>query len=463
MAQSTKLARTWLTTAIASILLSGLLFFCGDIVLIGPMLLALAPTFLLLGVASGVVFIAQFFLPRRWMVWTLFGVALVVLGLNTRIPTFARDLLEVDWADERMGQKLAVKVTQAVRIRYDGDPISARSMAYAYASPACHGGEACLVTRGFKTPFDYWSETPELALRDAGLTLADPSERAPTLAVSASKSDQLLIVRLTLSDPAGQPISTARYVYRNGFHAEPADFSDVVEFRTDAAQTSRLAWNFMLHGNFINVLLGRAVAPVTAFPVKHFLARNFDVRSAAEQVGGIWTVALEVLAEKVYAPALEFKGEKGEAPADPWPETGWDAERYQYCDTLLRPESPSAQMEMGRQWWVFARDPTGRRKMRRTSNELCEENAVWSIDYGTKYPHVLIAKYDATGQLQYQVIFKGPAPIGAYPGGIRQKTFHEKDGYVYFEWMNSDRSANRLIVKRKLALRFLIPEADRAK
>jgi hypothetical protein len=426
------------------------------------MLVALAPTCLLLGLASGATLIARFWLRRDWMMWGFFGVALVVLGLNTRLPTFARDLVDTRWVDERIGQKQTVNVSRAVKLRYDGQPISARRAAYDYPAPACYG-DGCFVTRGYSTPHAYWREAPEKSVLTAGLTLASASERAPTLAISLSKRDHLLIVSLALSDPDGRGISTARHVYRNGFPSEPPDLSEYVRLETDRAQTLRMAWHFMLHGNFINAALGPVVAPVTAFPVKHFLARNFVVQSDAAQVGGIRPVTLEVLAEKVYEPALEFKGERGENPAEPWPEKGWDAERSGYCDTLLRRQVHAEQLLAGEDWWLFARDPSGRRKIRRTLNELCEKDAIWSIDYGSRHPQVLIAKYNATGQLQYQAMFKPPAAIGLYQGGILEKTFHEQDGYVYFEWRNSERPAGRVIIKRNMALRFLIPDGGRAK
>lgn len=310
------------------------------------MLVAMAPTFLLAGVASGATLVAQFFMRRPWMVWGFFGLALVVLGLNTRLPTFARDLVGTRWAEERLGPQRTVNVSQAVKLRYDGQPISARRAAYDYPAPVCYG-DGCFINRGYSTPHLYWVERPEKSVLTSGLTLANASARAPTLAIDSSKSDHLLIVGLTLSDPDGRAISTGRYVYRNGFQAEPPDFSDYVRLDTDRAQTIRLAWNFMLHGNLVNVLLGR-------------------------------------------------------------------------------------------------------------------EDAIWSIDYGSRHPQVLIAKYSAAGQLHYQAMFKPPATIGLYQGGILEKTFHEKDGYVYFEWRNSERPAGRVIIKRNMAVRFLIPGGGRA-
>lgn len=425
------------------------------------MLVALAPTCLLLGLASGATLIARPFLRRDWLVWGFFGVALVVLGLNTRLPTFARDLLDTKWADERIGQKQTVNVSQAVKLRYDGQPISARRTAYDYAAPACHG-DGCFVTRGYSTPHAYWQEAPEKSVLTAGLTLANASARAPTLAISSSRGDHLLIVSLALSDPDGRAMSTARYVYRNGFPAEPPDLSEYVRLETDREEALRMAWNFMLHGNFINVALGRLVAPVTAFPVKHFLARNFMVISDA-QSGGVRPVTLEVLAEKIYEPALEFRAEGGGGSPEPWPEKGWDAARSEYCNTLLRRQVHDNQLLAGEDWWGFVQDSSGRRKMRRSFHELCEEDAIWSIDFGSRHPQVLIAKYNAAGQLQYQVSFKPPATIGLYQGGILEKTFHEKDGYIYFEWRNSERPAGRLIIKRNMALRFLIPAAGRGR
>ena len=97
-----------------------------------------------------------------------------------------------------------------------------------------------------------------------------------------------------------------------------------------------LALNFMAHGNFVNSLLGRVLAGQISNPIKDFISRNFEVAEHLGQVGGSSQVMLETLAEKTFEPALLIKGENRESAKDPWPEKGWDAERYKFCDNLLR-------------------------------------------------------------------------------------------------------------------------------
>jgi hypothetical protein len=221
-----------------------------------------------------------------------------------------------------------------------------------------------------------------------------------------------------------------------------------------------LALNFMAHGNFVNSLLGRVLAGQISNPIKDFISRNFEVAEHLGQMGGPSQVMLETLAEKTFEPALLIKGENRESAKDPWPEKGWDAERYKFCDNLLRRESQNSHGGLVQVWWIFIQDTTERIKIRRTGNELCDEQSVWSFDYESQRESVTITKYSANGELQYRAIVQRPPAIYGYQGGIRQKTFHEADGYVYFEWRDENRPGFDLEIKRNLSLRFAAPKRN---
>lgn len=443
--------------SIATLLLACLVFNAGGVVFIGPLILSLAPDLLLLAAAGMMTSIVAVFIKRRLIVWAIFVLIVLALGLNTRILDFVHDM-SVEWKSEQYGKRQFVKLSQPIKLKYDGKAISARRFPYDSARPSCYG-DGCFITRGFHTPLphiasDYWSESPRTTVLEAGFTLAKPDERAPTLEVVASETSEFATVNLRLLSEDGRLISSAKYTYRSRFLFEPVDDSRSVDYLGAAPELQR---NFLLHGNIINRLLGAVAADVTPDPVHYFLLSSFTVQSAAAQDGEGQLIGVEVLDEKNYEPALEFKGKDREYPVTPWSEKAFDEERAKYCDTLLRKKSPDAIGGMVQVWWVFFQDDTGRKKMRRTGHVLCEENAVWTIDYGAKHPNVAITKYSAQGDLQYQMLVQSPPEIYGYSGSIQTKTFHERDGYLYFEWIYREQSGYDLYVRKTMNLRVALP------
>lgn len=460
MAESKNNELGLLKWSVGLLLLTLLAFAGSEIVFIGPILISLAPNFLLLGLLLLFVLFAKAFIRSGVLLWLLVALAVPLIALNTRIPTLAKDLLAVEWRIEKIGIPLQATRSQPIRLQGEENSISARKFAYDSARPSCYG-DGCFITRGFRTPlphlgYDYWSENPKETILEAGLALAKPDEITPTLDISTAQDGLIFTVRLKLSDSGGNLISSATYKYRNGFPQEPKDDSA----SADLIKTSpKLALNYMAHGNFINGLIGRVVAPEVTFPIKSFISRSISLTESPLNAGKIGRVQLETLEQKIFDPALLVKGVNQESAKDPWPEKGWDEERYKFCDNVLKRESPQAQGGMVQVWWVFVQDTTGRIKIRRTSNELCDEQYVWSFDYAAQRPGVVITKYSVIGELQYQVTFQRPPEIYGYQGGIRQKSFHESDGYVYFEWMDVNRPGYDLEIKRNLSVRFLVPKA----
>lgn len=449
----------FLIWAVTLLLLSAVALNSGEIVFLGPMFILLAPGFLVLGIALGATFFARFYIKRYVNSWIFFLVVLIFFGLNTRIPTLVSDLFTVKWSEENFTRKQAVALSQPIKIIYSGDAFGARRFPYDSARPHCYG-DGCFVTKGFRTPLphienDYWSESPVSVALDAGFTIAHANEHAPTLEIETKTNEFLLFVNLRLTNADGDTISSAKYVYRNGFPFEPIDDSESADY--NKGFSPELKRNFLWHGNYVNYLISDLVASVRSYPIKHFLSKNFEFRDQMNQPEKIQEVKLEVVVEENFDPTLVFKGGDRENAKDPWLEKSWDENRYKYCDTLLKKESPETNGGLTQVWWKFVNDSSGRIKIRRTSHELCDENAVWSFDYGSKHPSVMIAKYKISGELQYQIFFQRPEKIDGYDGMIRRKTFHEKDGHVYFEWMELHRSGFDLAIKRNMAVRFLEP------
>ena len=430
----------------------------GGILFVGPLIVSLSPDILLIGMLFGVIGLIRLLTNSHTIFVVIFGLSIPLLAFNTRLPSLLKDAFITRWNVENFGKKQIVPLSQPIRIVHDGKPLTARRYAYAAARPQCHPS-GCFTTSGFRTPlpysrFDYWSESIVEMVLEVGFTQAKPDERAPTIEISIIEDEWQPAVSMRLYDAGGVLQSTGLYTYRNRFPFEPLDDSS----SPDAINpTSELAMNFLLHGNFINNIAGNAIANTTPYPLKQFLSSNFEIQNQTVQAGNLKTVSLEILEEKLYEPTLIFKGENQKSAKDPWPENGYDAERNKFCDTLLRKESPVEANGISHGWWIFVQDTTGRNKIRRTFNELCDESNIWIMEYAKKPRSVMISKYNIKGELQYQLDFLRPVEIYGYSGNIRHKTFQARDGYLYFEWMDTNRPGYDLHVKRNLKIRLQEP------
>ena len=435
----------------------------GWLVFVGPLIVAFAPDFLLAGTVLLAAHEIHSVVRGRAQRLVIIAIITLTLALNTRIPSIVHDLYAVNWSQEKLGEKRLVELSQPIRIVHDGKPITGRHFPYATSRQVCEG-DVCFTTRGFRTPwpdskYDYWAENPvEHVALDLGFSMARPGETAPTLEIKSKASGYLSSFDLRLTDESGRLVSTGEYTYRNGFPLEPVDDNRSGDSTHKSAAPGL---SFLLHGNVINDFVGRIVGRITPHPVRHFLAENYQMQDEGkeERTAPVKVVRMEVLGEEVYEPPLIFKGGemKGgirETAADPWPEKGYDADRNKYCDVLMKPESQKVTPGKG-MWWVFAQDPTGRRKVRRTQTELCDERTIWSFAPGNEQT-MTITKYAATGELLYRLSFQRPSAIYGYSGGVRQRTFQAKDGYIYFEWMDSNRPGYDLHIKRNMRVR--IPE-----
>ena len=434
------------------------LLWAGRIPFIGPVLVSLAPDFALLALILLTAWFALQITSRSISMLVLAPIALV-FAMNTRLPALATDLVRTNWRVEKFGEVRRVPVSTPIRIIHEGVPLTGRRTAYASAAPAC--GEQCFVTTGFKMPAawsssQYWRENPETVLKDFGFVIARPDEPVDLLSIQSTTQGHFLHVTLSLRSAQGQETATARYTYRNGFSWEPKD--DHREKTTPIPQWI-IALNFLAHGSTPAKWFGRFVAPVQPEPLQHFLAANFSIPEAnfgtfkldgskSSQVEPVRLATLELLEDKIYSPPLHFKGVNGQSV----PDETWDAERYKYCDRLLRPENPGPNSQV---WWLFNNDESGRRKMRRSSSELCDADTIWAFQNSRS--GVNLRKFRANGELLYELTFNPTPGEPSFSGNLDKKSFHAKDGYIFFEWRDISSSGYDLTVHRDRVFRIKEP------
>lgn len=437
----------------------------GGIVFVGPLFILLAPDLFLAGAVLVVLAAASPWLGRGVALWVVAVPVAVLLAFNTRTGALLQDLLAMPAVTEQLGHPRKALASQPLHVVYAGDKLAARKVPWRASAPRCRG-DGCFATEGFRRParsVDYWQESPAEAVRAVGFALAREGERAPTLEVRESVRGHVLWVDLRLLDEDGRPQALARYRYRNGFPGVPPDLESMSE---DPDAGARL--DFLLHGNSLARGLGDALQRSPAHPVRSFLAATFELRAQAWAHGvlpsgqeAVTVQPLEVLQEQVFEPMIVVGNANGAADATPWRQKSWDAQRSKFCDTLLKREPGNAGGGTVQVWWLFAQDPTGRRKMRRTGHELCEPDAIWSWSYVETKDSVTIARYTSEGELRYRLAFSRPAPIHGFAGAIQARTFRAESGYLVFEWVDVNWSGRDLQVKRHMLVRVKEPPPAR--
>lgn len=434
--QRARLPVPLMTWAVAGLLLGIMGMYSGGLLFVGPTLIHLAPTLLLLGAALMVTSLSMRFIEHRWQLAIVFGLTFMLFGLNTRLPAAVQDAFAAPWTIAKIGVPQRAALSHPIRLLYNGKKISARRLGYATVTPACFG-DGCFITRGFRTPLphlgsDYWQEDPQQVLREAGFSIAQEGERTHSLEIIAGAIGMFTRVQLHLRNADGVLLSSAFYRYRNGFPNEPEDSSRSVDH---GHQIDGAGPHFALHANIVNELVGAVVARTTAEPVKDFLSRSFVLSTIEEQRGAPLLVELEVLAEKTFEPVVRRS-------EDPWPETGYDDERSAHCFKILVAETPESPKSGSTQaWWNFAADPSRRSKIRKVGREICDDGGLWLLDAPSPGKPLTITRYSPSGQQLYHVAFQVPPSAPGFYTEIRQKTVHEKDGFLYFD-LNEARVAD---------------------
>ena len=232
----------------------------GKIIFLGPLLVFLAPDFLLVGVALLAVSYLNF--PAKpGMRFAAFLLVFVVLGLNTRIPSIIYDAL-INRNHENLAGKLQLSVGDSIHLDSNVKELSARQLSYSGVHPLCNEG-FCAVITGYYPPatylgIDYWKETPAQSIKSFGYSLAPSDQKAPTLKVRANKEGHFLKVNLELLDETGKLVSSESKIYRNGFPLESKDLDG------NESEGQQLIWivEYMIHGNMVSSFVGRQFSSI---------------------------------------------------------------------------------------------------------------------------------------------------------------------------------------------------------
>lgn len=167
-------------------------------------------------------------------------------------------------------------------------------------------------------------------------------------------------------------------------------------------------------------------------------------------------IALEILESKDYTPELIIN-------SDNWARLAFDRKEYTDCMTLLKPANPNDPLMNGR--YIFVKDKTGHNVMQFKPfaapglNTICDANNMWFTDYVGEDGMLILAKYSINGDMLYRIGFERPEAPKGFLGGIMYPTFKSADGYLYFEWWNSNGTTWERHVKQSLRVRLREPES----
>jgi hypothetical protein len=170
-------------------------------------------------------------------------------------------------------------------------------------------------------------------------------------------------------------------------------------------------------------------------------------------------VAIEVIETKFYDPEWIVKG-NAETQSSDWQAISWNKEYGEKCRSLVKRVEDDSDTPELRGWLLFVNDPTGRKKARYSSSTFCDQGNLWFVDYGQDRRLVFIAKFSIQGDFLYRLSFNKPDTPGGYLGGILQPTFRAEDGYLYFEWWNTEQSGWNRHIKRTMKVRVREPLTD---
>jgi len=448
-----------LAPSIAAILVSPLLLLLGWIAahggvvpILGLIAASLAPTIFLAGLLL-VSFGVAFALPIRPLMAAPLAVVLFVgLGLNTRLPDLMQDLADGDGNAVQVITRFNGAVGQPIHIVSNVKELTARYSPSAGAFPAC-AYDSCLATKGFRTPYpwlrsDYWREDVAQISQFAGFTIAADEERAPTLSIQQETDGVITRIRLQLTSADGVLLSRFSGRYRNGHRYETADGIQ--------SESPDLVLEYLLHSNMLNRAVARHTRNGTDSPLYSFLQQATTLSHPQLQPDGRGgpepaTATLEVLKEKIYEEPLSIDAKWGNSK---WSELVWDEERDKRCHTMLKDETDP---NRGSSWTLFVNDPSGRKKIRRYGQIFCDPDVVWILQYDGPRNSAWITKYSANGDLLYQIKFDKPAEPRGYPGALLKPSFRVEDGYLQFEWWNSQQGRDVRLLKRRMSVRIKEP------
>lgn len=456
----------------SSVLLLGALFLCigliaayaGVVPILGLLVATLAPNIFLAGLFFVALGLARALPIGRVNTGLLATFLFVVMGLNTRLPALLHDIINGNANEVQVITRLEGAVGQPVHIIGKTVELSARRSPSLHAAPACYG-DGCLATKGFITPSpwieaDYWHEKLIDVILASGFTKASDEETAPTLTVSQEVNGYFSNIHIQLTSADGASLSSYTGRYRNGYRYETED-----GVKSDSPS---LVFEYLLHGNLLNGLAARFARNGEINPLTTFLKCATNLSHPQGSQLGLITgksprdgeppsvkVELEVLDEKIYEPPWVIKEDRL-SNRSKWSEISWDKVRGERCKSLLKPETNDAPLMQT--WHVFVNDSSGRKKVRYTGDAICDPDAIWFLDYVIEMGRTTLTKYSTAGDLVYRISFEKPKEPSGYAGGIIIPTFKAENGYLQFEWWNTNQSGWDRHVKRSLRVRIKEPQ-----
>ncbi|MCK9688642.1 hypothetical protein [Scleromatobacter humisilvae] len=156
------------------------------------------------------------------------------------------------------------------------------------------------------------------------------------------------------------------------------------------------------------------------------------------------SVALEVLESTELRPELVLS-------SGGWAKVAWDAERESRCDEFIKPEYEGSAAE------VFIKDLSGLKRAPFPSIRICERDALWLGNYVPPKSSVILSKYLPTGERVYTISFKEPDALPGHLGALMAPTFKVSNGYMAFDWWDSDQKGEERYVIRRMKVRLKEP------
>ena len=134
-----------------------------------------------------------------------------------------------------------------------------------------------------------------------------------------------------------------------------------------------------------------------------------------------------------------------------WEKAAWDAERATRCNGFVKPEYEGASAE------VFIKDPSGLKRAPSPGFGICEPDALWLGNYVPGKNIVVLSKYLPTGERVYTISFKEPDALPGHLGSLMGPTFKSMDGYLTFDWWDSNQEGDERHVIRRMKVRLKEP------
>lgn len=191
---------------------------------------------------------------------------------------------------------------------------------------------------------------------------------------------------------------------------------------------------------------------------RYTVPSNEDPTHPQSPVQPSHAVPLEVLETKVYEPEWIVKGD-AQTQSQNWTAIAFDGEKSAKCRALMRRVGDDSDRPELRGWLLFMNDPTGRKKALDSGSIFCDAEMMWFVDYGQDRRRVILTKFTIQGDFVYRLSFEKPDAVGGYLGHIMQPTFHAENGYLYFEWWNTNQSGWSRHIKRSMKVRVREPQS----